>query len=188
MSLLKEETGWDTAQLINLLILIMVSSGVFGFVYELLFYKIDTGKWTKRGSTFGPWIPIYVFGGAAYTFLVYPFKDKPLVVFLLCVIVSGIMEYATGWVLYEAFRMRLWDYNVEKWNFGNIKGYICLRSVLFFGLSGLLLVYMMIPVLIFTMDLSDPRILTIICRLLAVAFIADCAVYKVFELSGKIKH
>ena len=50
MSLLKEETGWDTVRLINLLILIMVSSGVFGFVYELLFYKIDTGKWIKRGK------------------------------------------------------------------------------------------------------------------------------------------
>ena len=43
MSLLKEETGWDTVRLINLLILIMVSSGDFGFVHELLLHKIDMG-------------------------------------------------------------------------------------------------------------------------------------------------
>ena len=188
MSLLKEETGWDTVQLINLLILIMVSSGVFGFVYELLFYRIDTGKWTKRGSTFGPWIPIYVFGGAAYTFLVYPHKEHPLLVFIMCVVISGIMEYVTGWVLYEFFHIRLWDYNTEIWNFGNINGYVCLRSVLFFGFSGLLLVYVMIPAIIYVMGLCDPQILTVVCRALAVAFIADCTVYKVFEIRGKIKH
>ena len=188
MKLLQEETGWGLVQLSNLLILIMVSSGVFGFVYELLFYKIDTGRWTKRGSTFGPWIPIYVFGGAAYTLLVYPLKDHPLLVFLLSVIVSGIMEYVTGWVLYEVFHIRLWDYNTEIWNFGNIKGYVCLRSVLVFGLAGLMLIYLMIPVIILMMGLSDEEILTIICRALALAFIVDCLVYKVLEIRGKIKH
>ena len=70
MELLRAETGWDTRQLINLLIMIMTFSGVFGFIYELLFYKIDTGRFIKRGSSYGPWIPIYVFGGAAYTLLV----------------------------------------------------------------------------------------------------------------------
>ena len=188
MKLLQEETGWGLVQLSNLLILIMVSSGVFGFVYELLFYKIDTGRWIKRGSTFGPWIPIYVFGGAAYTLLVYPRKDHPLLVFLLSVIVSGIMEYVTGWVLYEVFHIRLWDYNTEIWNFGNIKGYVCLRSVLVFGLAGLMLIYLMIPVIILMMGLSDEEILTIICRALALAFIVDCLVYKVLEIRGKIKH
>jgi uncharacterized membrane protein len=135
MGLLRQETGWDTSQLINLLILIMAFSGVFGFIYEELFYRIDLGYFVKRGSTFGPWIPIYVFGGAAFTMLVYRFKDNPLLVFLLCVLVSGIMEFVTGYVLYHMFNTRLWDYNTEIWNFGNIGGYICLRSVLFFGLS-----------------------------------------------------
>ena len=133
MQLLRAETGWDTRQLINLLILIMVFSGVFGFIYELLFYKIDTGRFIKRGSSYGPWIPIYVFGGAAYTLLVYPFKEHPLLVFVMCVVVSGVMEYVTGWVLYNVFHTRLWDYNTEIWNFGNINGYVCLRSVMFFG-------------------------------------------------------
>lgn len=181
MQLLQAETGWDTSQLTNLLILIMVSSGVFGFVYEELFYKIDTGYFSKRGSTFGPWIPIYVFGGAAYTLIVYRFKDNPLLVFLLCVAVSGIMEYVTGWVLYEVFDTRLWDYNTEIWNFGNINGYVCLRSVMFFGFSGLLLIYVVIPILIRLMGMADPEILTIVCRLLAAAFILDCTLYQIMK-------
>ena len=181
MELLKQETGWDTSQLINLLILIMAFSGVFGFIYEELFYRIDLGYFVKRGSTFGPWIPIYVFGGAAFTMLVYRFKDNPLLVFLLCVLVSGIMEFVTGYVLYHVFNTRLWDYNTEIWNFGNIGGYICLRSVLFFGLSGLALVYMVIPIMIRLVGMADARIISIVSRCLAVLFVTDCVLYRILK-------
>lgn len=182
MELLRLETGFDNTQLSNLLILIMVCSGVFGFIYEELFYRIDLGYFTKRGSSYGPWIPIYVFGGAAYTLLVYNYKENPLLVFLLCVVVSGIMEYVTGWVLYNVFHTRLWDYNTEIWNFGNIGGYICLRSVLFFGVSGLLLIYAVIPILIKVTEAADPAVLTVVCRVLAAAFIIDITVYRIMKL------
>ena len=41
--------------------------------------------------------------------------------------------------------LRCWDYNSEIWNFGNINGYVCLRSVTFFGISSLLLMYGVVP-------------------------------------------
>ena len=91
------------------------------------------------------------------------------------------MEYATGWVLDKVFHLRLWDYNNEIWNFGNINGYICLRSVVFFGMSGLLLIYIVIPILIYVMNRIDPGILTIVCRILAIAFIVDCILYKIIK-------
>lgn len=40
---------------------------------------------------------------------------------------------------------RCWDYNQEILNFGSINGFVCLRSVTFFGLSALLLMYVIIP-------------------------------------------
>ena len=40
---------------------------------------------------------------------------------------------------------RYWDYNKEILNFGNIEGFVCLRSVLFFGVSALILTYMIVP-------------------------------------------
>ena len=179
MQLLRAETGWGTLQLINLLILIMVCSGVFGFIYELLFYRIDTGRFIKRGSSYGPWIPIYVFGGAAYTLLVYPFKANPLLVFIMCVVVSGIMEYMTGWVLYEKFNTRLWDYNTEIWNWGNINGYICLRSVLFFGISGMLLVYVVVPMLVWIMSMISAGITTAVSWILAALMSVDGVLYQI---------
>ena len=181
MELLRQETGWNNMQFINLLIIVMIFCGVAGFIYEELFYKIDLGYFTKRGSTYGPWIPIFVFGGGAYMLLVYQFKDKPLLVFTLCVLVSGILEYATGWVLYNVFHTRLWDYNTEIWNWGNINGYICLRSVLLFGLSGVFIVYAVVPLLIRIANMIDQGILTAVCRVLAAAFIIDCVVYRIMN-------
>ena len=135
----------DFKNKINLLLYIFVISGVFGFIYETVFYKLDLGYFVKRGSTFGPWIPIYAFGGVLIFLLTCRVNKKPLLVFIISMFISGILEYLTGYILFNTFHVRLWDYNVEILNFGNIGGFICLRSVLFFGLSGLFLTYMIVP-------------------------------------------
>lgn len=41
-----------------------------------------------------------------------------------------------------------WDYNVERFSFGSIGGFVCLRSVLIFGVSGLFLMYFVLPLLL----------------------------------------
>ena len=145
--LIFKEDSIDIKNTIYILILIMVLSGIFGFIYETFFYRIDLGYFVKRGSTFGPWIPIYAFGGLFITMLTYKFKKNPILVLLISCATSGTLEYATGWFFYEIMGTRLWDYNTEIWNFGNINGYICLRSVLFFGVAGLILIYGLIPIL-----------------------------------------
>ena len=52
----------DKETLVLILLLMMFIGGVFGYIYEVIFYKIDTGKFINRGTTIGPWIPIYAFG------------------------------------------------------------------------------------------------------------------------------
>ena len=79
LNIFKEEK-LSKRDIINLYILIMISSGIFGFVYETIFYRIDLGYFVKRGSTFGPWIPIYVFGGLFITLLTYKYKNKYLLI------------------------------------------------------------------------------------------------------------
>ncbi len=44
----------------------------------------------------------------------------------------GLLEFIVGYLLLHISHIRLWDYNTEILNYGNIGGYICLRSVLFF--------------------------------------------------------
>lgn len=138
----------DIKKTIYILMLVMVISGICGFIYETIFYRIDLGYFTKRGSTFGPWIPIYAWGGLFIVLITYRLKDKPLLVFIVNTILTGILEYLTGFILDKYFDLRLWNYNNEILNFGNINGYICLRSVLLFGISSLLLIYVIVPRLI----------------------------------------
>lgn len=168
----------------NILILIMIFSGIFGFIYETFFYKIYLGYFVKRGSTFGPWIPIYVFGGGLITIISYKFRKNPCLIFLIDCIITGIIEYGTGYVLYEYKGIRLWDYNTEIWNWGNINGYICLRSILFFGISSLFLIYVMIPIFLKLAIKVSEKKLTIISSILGILFILDILMYGIFVRLG----
>ena len=125
--------------------LIYVIAGIIGFIYETVCVYINDGEFYKRGTTFGPWIPIYGFGALIILGLTFKFRKKPLVVFLFATIASGILELVTGWVVLTVWGIRLWDYNEEILNFGNIGGFVCVRSVLFFGISGVFLQFVVVP-------------------------------------------
>ena len=161
----------------NLFMLIMISSGIFGFIYETIFYRIDLGYFVKRGSTYGPWIPIYVFGGLFITLLTYKYKEKPLIVFILGMLVSGLLEYGTGYYLDKYMGIRLWNYYDEICNFGNINGYICLRSVLFFGFSSLILIYLIIPFLLKYIKSVRRSYMSMISYMLFITFSFDFIIY-----------
>ena len=120
INIFKEE-NIDNKKFLNILFLVMILSSIFGFIYEEFFYRIDLGYFVKRGSTFGPWIPIYFFGGGLIALISYRFKKSPLLVFVINCVVTGILEYGTGYVLYEFLGIRLWDYNTEIWNFRKYK-------------------------------------------------------------------
>ena len=165
----------------NLFMLIMISSGIFGFIYETIFYRIDLGYFVKRGSTYGPWIPIYVFGGLFITLLTYKYKDKPLMVFIIGMLVSGLLEYGTGYYLDKYMGIRLWNYYEEICNFGNINGYICLRSVLFFGFSSLILIYLIIPFLLKYIKSVRRSYMSMISYMLFITFSFDFIIYLILH-------
>lgn len=162
---------------INVLIIIMVLSGIFGFIYESIFYRIDLGYFVKRGSTYGPWIPIYAFGGLFITLITYRIRKNPLAVFTVNCIVTGTLEYITGFILYEKYHTRLWDYNTEIWNWGNIGGYICARSILFFGISSLMLIYVFIPAIKKFVKKFQENKVTILSYTLGISFALDMLIY-----------
>ncbi|MGN0734066.1 MAG: hypothetical protein ACI4LC_07825 [Emergencia sp.] len=132
---------------IYFIMLIFLFGGVVGFIYEVLFYRIDLGYFMKRGTTMGPWIPIYGFGSVFILLTTEKVKSRPLAVFAVAAVISGILEFVTGYILFHyAGGLRLWDYNVEIWNWLNIGGYVCFRSVLVFGAAGVMLQYAARPV------------------------------------------
>lgn len=163
---------------IPLILLLVVASAVCGFVYEVLFYRIDQGRWINRGTTFGPWIPIYAIGGLLMAFSTFKLRQNrhPILIFLMSGLVCGVLELIAGWILLRFFNMRLWDYNKEIWNFGNIGGFICARSVLIFAVFGLLQNYAMIPTLLSAEKKFGGKAFNCVCIVLFSLFILDVLV------------
>lgn len=144
---LEHDHTFDKTTFLGILFLIVVITGLFGWIYEFIFYYFNGGmdKFYWRGGNFLPWINIYATGSLIIYFLTYKLRKKPYLVFIISFISTGILEYVSG-VGYLYFTgNRCWDYNQEILNFLNIGGFVCLRSVLFFGLSSLLLMYLVVP-------------------------------------------
>ncbi len=155
------------------LLLVFTFGGVFGFLYEELFYLIDLGYLVKRGTTFGPWIPIYGFGAVLIVLTTDRLRRHPAAVFAVAVPVCGGLEFITGYILYHTQGLRLWDYNTEIWNWGNIGGYICARSVLFFGISALFLQYVVYPLILRMQEKCRQTVFCVVSIAPALLFAAD---------------
>ena len=165
----------DRYQKIAVIASLIVITGIFGWVYEVIFYYFNGGMkmFYMRGSNFLPWINIYAIGSFMIIILTHKFKNNRLFVFLIAFISTGILEYFSGYFLLKITGMRCWDYNTEILNFGNIDGFVCLRSVGFFGLSGLLLVYGFVPGLIWLSTKVNKKTYAIISVIICSIFLLD---------------
>lgn len=172
----------DLRQTNCLLLLIGLISGVFGFIYETIFYKIDLGYFVKRGSTFGPIIPIYFFGGILIVLLSYRMRKTPHIIFLVNCLITGLLELITGFFFDKVLNLRLWDYNTEIWNWGNINGYVCFRSYTFFGLASLLLIYAIVPIILRVNEKISRKAMTIITISLMSIFVLDVILHFIFSI------
>lgn len=142
------DRSFDPMTMMGIFCLLIVITGIFGFLYEFIFYYFNGGMkgFYWRGGNFLPWINIYATGSLMVYFLTYKHRKHVLKVFLISAITCGILEYFSGLGMYIlGDGLRCWDYNQEILNFGNIHGFVCLRSVLIFGIFSLLLMYAVVP-------------------------------------------
>ena len=149
---LNDEIKLEKYQIIGIIFMVVTLSGIFGWVYEFIFYYFNSGMkyFSWQGGNFLPWINIYAIGAILVYLFSRKYKKNPFIVFFIAMIVTGILEYVSGFLIYHLCDgLRLWDYNTEILNFGNIDGFVCIRSVLFFGVSSLILMYLMIPFCIY---------------------------------------
>lgn len=172
---LEQDHQFDRVTLLAIFSLIIVITGVFGWIYEFIFYFLNSGmtQFYYRGGNFLPWINIYAIGSMFIYFLTYKKRKNPWFVFFTSLIICGILEYIAGWFMYEFWNLRCWDYNSEIWNFGNINGFICLRSVLFFGICSLLLMYVIVPFCFYLAKKMNRKVFLTISFTLCFIFLFD---------------
>ena len=139
-----EEYNFDLKTKLCIYLATFLIGSFVGYIYEMLFCLVMDKEFVNRGFLYGPYLPVYGFGAVFMLLLIKRFKKHPLVVFLLAMLVTGIVEYITGVLLFKIYHKTWWDYTGL---FLNINGYVCLRSVFTFGISGLILIYLVDPLI-----------------------------------------
>lgn len=152
------------------IVIIFFVGSVIGWTWEGMLHLIQKGSFVNRGALNGPWIPIYGVGAVVSISLGYRFRAKPIKEFVFIVIVSGIIEYATSYVMELTTGLRWWSYNGY---YLNLNGRICLEGLLIFGIGGCAVVYWLIPYLEGVLKKLNSKYVSIVVILLAILFIID---------------
>lgn len=143
-----------------------------GWLIESTYCSIGEKRIINRGFLTGPMCPIYGTGALVMTIFLYkPFFERPLLVFLLGIILCDIVEYITSFLMETLFHARWWDYTYE---FLNIKGRICLKHSLYWGVASVAFVYVIHPHIDNIMNKIDDRIIIYITCAILVVFCVDC--------------
>ena len=161
--------------LVNLIMIFFIIA-IFGYVWEVNLIYIQTGIIANRGAMMGPWLPIYGTGSVLALLLGYKLRKRPLIEFLFIVLICGILEYMTSYVMEISTGLRWWDYTGS---FLNINGRICLEGLLTFGIGGSTIVYLIAPFLDKKLSKIKMQIIIPIAITLTLLFAVD-AVYSQF--------
>jgi len=151
-------------------VLLFFAFSMFGYIWEVVYTFLNEGLLVNRGTMYGPWIPIYGWGGILMTILLYNLRDKPFYMFLGAFILSGIIEYSTSLYLDIFYDKKWWDYSGY---FLNINGRVCFEGLLVFALAGCTAIYFIIPHLDNLYKKMNRNIKIAIVIILVVIYCAD---------------
>lgn len=143
---------------------------VFGWIFESTFVSIKSKRFVNRGFLKGPMIPIYGEGAIMMIIATTPVRGNIVLEYMLGLVGATALEYFVGALMEQIFKVKYWDYSKKRFN---IKGYICLRSSLFWGVLSVLLAEVVhVPVEGFVLSLSTPVLISA-AAVITVIFTAD---------------
>lgn len=120
--------------------------GFMGWLLEVFYAFFRVKKFVNRGFLRGPICPLYGLGMVGIVLIskgieLQPFAQNPVLgglqIFLLAFLFTSLLEYVTGYLLETFFHQKWWDYKDEKFN---LKGRICLKFSVYWGILGLLII------------------------------------------------
>ncbi|BCN30494.1 putative ABC transporter permease [Anaeromicropila herbilytica] len=116
----------------------------FGWIYESTLVSVRNKKFINRGFMNGPVIPIYGVGATVVYVVFLPLRDNIAIIFFGGLILATVIEYITSYAMEKIFHAKWWDYSYLKYN---IKGRVCLRVSLFWGVLSVAMTYFMQPII-----------------------------------------
>ena len=136
--------GYIALDFFNLFWVFVVASVVglgIETVYHMALYHGELQD--RAGLLYGPFSPIYGFGGVLLTvFLNQLWNRNPVLIFLASAVIGGAFEYATSWFMEVAFGVTAWDYTGQWLSIG---GRTSGKYMIMWGLLGVIWIRWCLP-------------------------------------------
>ncbi len=142
-------------------------ASILGFISESILYG-------ESGILYGPYTPVYGIGSVIILLIsehilkkrnIKPFF-KFLIIFVACTLLLTLTELVGGLLIENVFGYSFWDYTDKKYNIGK---YICLEMALLWGISSLVFVCVLRPVI----DVVIKKIPNFLIYIVLVIFVID---------------
>ncbi len=159
--------------------------GFAGWCMEVILKYRQFHRFINRGFLTGPILPIYGFGVILITLVIgnlASVESGVVMTFALSLVICGIVEYLTSFVLEKIFHARWWDYSQKPMN---LHGRVWIGNLVLFGLAGVAIIHIVNPFLFPALNripLGVRRtIATVLLAVLAADFVISYFVLKLVK-------
>jgi uncharacterized membrane protein len=127
---------------LTLVFLYFVWYSLLGWAMETTYCSIKEGHFVARGFLHGPVCPIYGVGALLMVLVLNRFTGNVPVFLVVSTVTMSAWEYLVGWLLETTTHIKYWDYSNQRFN---LKGRICLKNSLYWGLVSYVAIYWIHP-------------------------------------------
>ena len=150
--------------------------GFAGWCMEVILKYRQYHRFINRGFLTGPILPIYGFGVILITLVVCRLtsvESGVMTTFAISLVICGLVEYLTSFVLEKIFHARWWDYSQKPMN---LHGRVWIGNLVLFGLAGVAIIHIVNPVLFPALDRIPLNTRKVTAVVLLAIFAADLVI------------
>lgn len=113
-----------------------------GWCLEVVYGAVTKRRFVNRGLLNGMLCPVYGFSMVFLLIFFQGLKEQPVFLFLACILVSSVFEWASGMLLEKMLGRKCWDYSGCRDHIGT---YICLRFSAIWAVAAVLILEFLHP-------------------------------------------
>jgi uncharacterized membrane protein len=142
-----------------------------GWILETAYKSYTEKKFVNAGFLSGPFLPIYGFGAVIITCINTGFqKFYGIFSWIITVLSPTVLEYFVSWIMEKIFKLKLWDYNNERFN---LHGKICLKFSIIWAFLAMMHILIIQPLIFKRIMILGPYYSHFIAGGLCMYFIID---------------
>ena len=176
----KEFFGTDVYHLVSAFIIY----SIMGWVVESIYMSFCNRKLTNRGFGFGPFCPIYGFGGVIGYLILHPLGSNLVALYFAGAVLATAFEYLVGRLMKKFLGEEWWDYHEKPLNY---QGITCMESTIAWGFYAIIIITFLHSRILGLVDMYNRqwgiRACTVVLFLVTVDYLIK--LYKIFHVSIK---